>query len=1188
MREKINRLARGIVDTESPECVLKPAVIEETVRAGEAARGEFFVLSGNGLTVKGLVYSTDGRVKIPDNSFGGLRSRISYEVDSELMADGEEIRGSFCLVTNAGEVTLPYVFRAEAGVSARMLSELRKPVDFARLARENRDLACRLFEYRDFPSAPFMQGIRARAVYEGLKGGRDRAGAVEEFMVAMDMKPPVEVYVKEETRKYGEHIAAFDDSLVIRKKNWGYVKLEVETEGEFLTASRERLTDRDFKNGEYVLTYRVDPDRMHRGRNLGCITIKGIRSEAKVFIAADGHGQEELQGMERIARRKEFQKYLALRLDCESGKGSEKELWQSMAGELLKLRDTAEEDLFLDLLTAEAAVMTGKADRAEALLEEIRDRVWEKRHQSPELYCFYQYLVMETEKKPGQLEALLRLLHSFTDGSRRHFFLFYLLLKLDDSLYDNPGVLLEQMRDYFRGGCCSPFLYIQACRLLNKDPVLLRDVDAFVIHALRLGVKRKMVGRELAEQTARLAAGAGRYERLYFKLLTELFEEYGSQELLAAICSMLIRGEKTSAKAFAWYEKGLEAGLDLTRLYEYYLASLPDGYDHLMPKEVLLYFSYARDLDETSKSRLYRNILLYLKQDDPIYRLYERDMEQFAVEQVFQSRINSRLAVLYEHMLYRDMIDIPLARLLPAVLKAYRIECRNPNMRYVVVCHEELDTEDAYQLQNGVAYVPLFSERNVLVFQDGCGGRYMNVSFVKTRVMNRPDLESRCFEVYPEHPMLLLMNVRRILDGSIGGEEDVAVLEHALEQEHLSPLYGRLILDRIIAYYDRLDGEPDGMEKGIGYLLRMDKAKMTGKERKRTASVFIKRGYFGEAWDILSRYGWQNMDMALLGTLCSRVILKNLFDEDERLLRLAADVFQAGRADAVVLDYLCEHYNGTTDMMYRILEAGTAAQAETYDLEERLLAQMLFGSSMEHIDRVFELYTSRKRVSDSLVRAFFILRSMEYFLGRAPMSDLVSDHLEHMVKESLEKDKVPVVYLLALTKYYSGCPSLTAEQKDLCRTLTDLLLKAGMVFPYMQKLAAHIPMPEEITSKVMIQYNGRKDSRAVMLGRILPEETEFRQEEMKRVYQGIFVKQTVLFDGEVLEYEIYDDNGKGRELRQKGKIDAAPGSGRSDSRFSSLNHMGTLLKDRDLDGLKQEMRDYLTKTGTAEQLFDLM
>lgn len=1188
MRERINRLARGIVDTESPECVLKPAVIEETVRAGEAARGEFFVLSGNGLTVKGLVYSTDSRVRIPDNSFGGLRSRVAYEVDSELLADGEEIRGAFCLVTNGGEVKLPYVFRAEAGVSARMLSELKRPVDFARLARENMDLAARLFEYRDFPSAPFMQGLRARTVYEGLKGGRDRAGAVEEFMVAMDMKPAVEILVKEETRKYEERVGAFDDTLVIRKRNWGYVKLTVETEGDFLTASREKLTDRDFKNGEYVLTYRMDPDKMHRGRNLGCITIRGIRTEAKVYVAADGHGQEELQGMEKIARRREFQKYLALRLDYESGKGSPDELAKAMAGELLKLRDTSGSELILDLLTAEAAILAGKPDRGAALLEDSRDQVWERRYEDPDLYCFYQYLVMEVEKKPGQLEALLRLLHSHTDDSGKHFFLFCLLLKLDDSLYDNSGVLLDRMRSYFQEGCSSPFLYIEACRLLNREPSLLRDMDAFAIHALRLGVKRGLVGEELADRVAQLAANARQYHRLYFRLLTELYEVYEKPELLSAVCAMLIRGEKTSAKAFVWYEKGLEAGLDLTRLYEYYLASLPDGYNHLMPKEVLLYFSYARDLDETAKSKLYRNILLYLKPDSPIYREYERDMEQFTVEQVFQSRINSRLAVLYEHMLYRDMIDIPLARLLPAVLKAYRIECRNPNMKYVVVCHEELDTEDAYQLQDGVAYVPLFSERNVLVFQDSFGGRYMDVRYLKTRVMNRPDLESRCFEVYPEHPMLLLMKVRKILDGSIGGEEDIAVLEQALDQEELNPLYRRLILDRVIAYYDRLDQAPDEAERGLGYLLRMDKGTMTKGERTCTAGVFIKRGYYGEAWDIVCRYGWEGLDEVLLETLCSRTILQNLFDENEKLLDMAETVFLAGKADSVILDYLCEHYNGTTEIMYQILEAGTEARVETYDLEERLLAQMLFCSSMKHIDRVFELYTSRKKVSESLAKAFFTLRSMEYFLGRAPMSQLVSGYLEQIVSETIEKDRVPVVYLLALTKYYAGCQSLTDRQKELCRDLTEVLLRAGMIFPYMQKLADHIPMPEDVTSKVMVQYNGRKDSRPVMYSRILPEETEFRSDEMKRVYQGIFVMQTVLFDGEVLEYEIYDEGGRGKELRQKGKIDAAPGSGRSDSRFSSLNHMGTLLRSGDGDGLKQEMRDYLIKTGTVEKLFDLM
>ena len=436
-----------------------------------------------------------------------------------------------------------------------------------------------------------------------------------------------------------------------------------------------------------------------------------------------------------------------------------------------------------------------------------------------------------------------------------------------------------------------------------------------------------------------------------------------------------------------------------------------------------------------------------MKPDTPLYREYERDMEQFAVDQVFKSRINGRLAVLYEHMLYRDMIDIPLARILPVLLKSYRIECRNPRMNYVIVCHEELDAEEAYPLHGGVAYVPLFSERNVLVFQDGYGCRYMDVSYLKTRVMNRPDLESRCFEVYPEHPMLLMMEVRRVLEGSIGGEKDIAVLEQALEQERLNPLYRRLILNRMIAYYDHLPGEGNGMEKGLGYLLRTDCRTLTREQRKRHGQHLHPPGLLGGGLGDSAGLRLGGPGSLPPGKLCEKIILQNLFDEDEKLLRMAADVFDAGKADSVILDYLCEHYNGTTEKMYRILEAAAGTDVETYDLEERLLGQMLFTSCTEHMDRVFELYVDRKRPSEALVKAFFTLRSMEYFMGRAPMTEQVSGYLEKNVSGVVEKDRVPVIYLLALTRYYASCSSLTPEQKKLCRALTDELLRGEWCSP---------------------------------------------------------------------------------------------------------------------------------------------
>ena len=70
MRERINRLARGIIDNGSPELVLTPERVEASVPAGEVIRGEILVSSGNNLHIKGLVYSSHERVRVVNSAFG--------------------------------------------------------------------------------------------------------------------------------------------------------------------------------------------------------------------------------------------------------------------------------------------------------------------------------------------------------------------------------------------------------------------------------------------------------------------------------------------------------------------------------------------------------------------------------------------------------------------------------------------------------------------------------------------------------------------------------------------------------------------------------------------------------------------------------------------------------------------------------------------------------------------------------------------------------------------------------------------------------------------------------------------------------------------------------------------------------------------------------------------------------------
>lgn len=76
MRERINRLAKGIVDAEIPEVFVLPETCGGMVTAGQVCRKELYVADRYGCFVKGLVYSSHPCVRVLGSSFGGNRNRI--------------------------------------------------------------------------------------------------------------------------------------------------------------------------------------------------------------------------------------------------------------------------------------------------------------------------------------------------------------------------------------------------------------------------------------------------------------------------------------------------------------------------------------------------------------------------------------------------------------------------------------------------------------------------------------------------------------------------------------------------------------------------------------------------------------------------------------------------------------------------------------------------------------------------------------------------------------------------------------------------------------------------------------------------------------------------------------------------------------------------------------------------------
>ena len=674
------------------------------------------------------------------------------------------------------------------------------------------------------------------------------------------------------------------------------------------------------------------------------------------------------------------------------------------------------------------------------------------------------------------------------------------------------------------------------------------------------------------------------------RLFEKLYQTYEELPILEAVCSLLIKGDCKEKDAFVWYEKALEQGVNLTRLYEYFLYALPEDYGHLLPKEVLLYFSYDKDLDRHSRQVLYRNILEYMNPSAELYQNYTRHMEQFAMEQLFQSRINRSMAVIYEHMIYKDMIDSRVARVLPGILKSCRIRCGDSRMKYVIVRYEELEDEEAFLLENQSAYVPLFSDRSVLLFQDAYGNRYLDVKHWKVSVMDRPELLAQCYEVYPDHPMLKLSECRDIVNRGVETDEQAALLEEIVVQMHLSPVFEGKLMQAVTDYYCRKaseDKDGDGVFN-CAYLVQIDKKPMAARQRQQICETLISQNYMREAYSMIRDYGSQYISTPRLMKLCTKTILMNLFDQDDLLLGLSHQVFRQGCYDSVILDYLCEHFNGTVSQMYEVLIQGVREHVETYDLEERLLGQMLFTGCCDQMDSVFELYMKRKTTKEMVVKAYFTQKSVQYFLEEKDMDQRVFEYLKQAVSNTFDKDRMPTIYLLALTRYFSTLDKVDEGDAELLKTMTSLLLEEGLVFPYTRELSKHIPVPEDIMDKAMVEYRGRKDAHPELQVRILPEETGFHSEDIRRVYQGIFVKQKVLFEGEIMEYRIYDYLDGHRRLAAEGQVECDHKlEGKENSRFACLNEMGAAIKDRDDSRLLNAMEDYLKKSAALGRLFPM-
>ena len=259
------------------------------------------------------------------------------------------IKGAFTLVTNSGELEVPFLFRVETAASVQVLTTLNSAEDFAELAKKDMDMALRLMEYRDFTDAPFLKDLRIRTIYEGLKGHGNRQNALEEFFLALTRYLRVELTLSAAKKTYEYPSEVLTDKITLRKNTWGYIYIELKADGDFIELGKRVITQADFENDRMDLRFKIHPERMHKGKNLGAIHLLTAHGSTAIQIEAIGDSTIDITGREHEISKAGICRYMKLREQYEASGCTDSAVLNKIQKELDAIRGAGADSIVLTL-----------------------------------------------------------------------------------------------------------------------------------------------------------------------------------------------------------------------------------------------------------------------------------------------------------------------------------------------------------------------------------------------------------------------------------------------------------------------------------------------------------------------------------------------------------------------------------------------------------------------------------------------------------------------------------------------------------------------------------------------------------------------------------------------------------------------------------------------------------------------
>lgn len=1208
MKERIRELATGSVEVARPVVKMIPERLEGALELEGVQKSSFLVETENSVAVKGVIYSSHSRVTVMRPTFFGRSCEILFSVNTVGLSGHAVVDGTFTLVTNAGVFQVPFSYRmAEPvwGCNNRVVGSLE---DYAALVAEDSEAAYGLFRSKAFMQLPILKNLDQIALYQTLRTDANTARCVEEFLASVGAKPSLVFSIAgDRVKTFSEVQEEMTGEVHLVKNTWGWGELRVSCSADYVVLSRQEIFASDFTDDQYVFTYQIRGELLAEGTNVCDIvftTAKGSLIYKLCVAGKEAYRFSQRSGILRqrsaVRLMKTFLNYRILK-DIEDSR-AEKMLSQ-LASLLETLRSENPEEWRYTLLLVYAYLLQNRPEDADPLLDLVREPVMQNRLTDVRSYCFFLYVRSLFHESKEQMETTASLINKYYTEEGQDPALMLLLLNVDENLKNNQSLALLRLKECYKRGCRSPLLYLMACENYRQQPDLLRVLNSFELQVAFFGARHGMLTKEIAEEVARAASHEQQYRGFTYRLLHDIYKKYPTAEMLATLCSYLIRSNCTQKRFFPCYEAGVAQGLSIVSLNEYFMYSLPADYNKPLPQELLLYFTYSDNMKDDLQEVLYENVLLHYPEDSQVYREYRELMEEYALTKLLEGRISRKLVPLYQHLVVQEMIDVRLAKVLPNLLMAYEFVCNNRQMEKMVLRYPELNYEDVYPLEEGVCCAPLFTERCMVFFVDRFGCRYSDIPYTKEMLFgtaaqyaakgahvfvsgegaDMSALLSRCEEVYPEHFMFRLRRCRQLIHEQKLDVDDVALLQSMMDVADLHPLFRMKLISKLLDYnlsQEQVDG---------AWLQKLDILQMRYNERKKMLECMIRAGMYESAYDFVRTFGISGLRYDSLLRLLTHVIAAEKVPDDVGLCYLCLYLYSKTVYNSATLAYLCGYYDGPSATMMSILETAVEERVPVGDFPERILAQKLFSEDWEKLDALFGYYMKSDTPYELLTRAYEVVCSYRYFVLGETLEPWIFERLERALLEKSGTYPCADISKIALLFHYSQCEVLTQEQLSQCETILSQLCKKGLLFGFYSKLWQKVSCPAELNGKFLLEHRSHGAARVFLYSHFLGSSQEM-QEQMQEMYSGIFVSQVVLFADETLEYSIVEEDAEGNQTEVVSKEILANDMSfvRQGSVFDTINSFSRYQATGQEKRLEEAMLERAAKQEMMRRLFGLM